>query len=89
VIILLLLLLLLLVVVVHCCWCRVRTRFIEGLFVIDCKSVEEEFEEWFVVFDGDKGIDRVLWLRRDDTRVGRISDLGEIAGFCWRGDERL
>jgi hypothetical protein len=31
-------------VVVHCCWCRVRMRFIEELFVVD-KSVEEELDE--------------------------------------------
>jgi len=58
-------------------------RFIEELFVVD-KSVEEEFDEWFVLFDGDNGVDIILRLRRDDTRVGTLSILGEFVG-----DERL
>ncbi len=73
-------------VVVHCCWCRVRMRFIEELFVVD-KSVDDEFDEWFVLFDGDNGVDIILRLRRDETRVGILSVLGEFV-VCW-GDKRL
>lgn len=64
-------------------------RFTEGLFTVDCTSVKEEFDEWLVLFDGDNGAVRGLRLRRDDARVGSVSNLGELAGCGWRGDERL
>ncbi len=61
-------------------------RFIEELFVVD-KSVEDEFDDWLVLLDGDKGVERIWRLRRDDTRVGILSILGELTD-CW-GDKRL
>ena len=73
-------------VVVHCCWCRVRMRFIEELFVAR-RSVEEEFDEWFRLFGGDKGEAMIFADRREETRVGTLSTLGELFG-CW-GDARL
>ena len=38
-----------------------------------------------ILFEGDNGVDIIL--RRDDTRVGTLSVLGEFVD-CW-GDERL
>lgn len=65
-------------------------RFTDGLFVVDWRSAEDEFDEWFILFVGDNGGDRILRLRRDDTRVGTTSAFGEVAGGGgWRGDERL
>jgi hypothetical protein len=61
-------------------------RFIEELFVVD-KSLEDEFDEWLVWFDGDNGVDMIWRLRRDETRVGTLSILGEFVD-CW-GDKRL
>ena len=66
-------------------------RFIEELFavvVVDSKSVEEEFDEWFRLFGGDKGAVSDFPVRRDETRVGALSTLGELFGCCW-GDARL
>ena len=59
---------------VHCCWCRVKTRFIDELFefvllllvVVDGSSVDVDVA--LVLVDGDRGMDTLAFgrLRRDD-----------------------
>lgn len=49
--------------------------------------MDEELDEWLVLFDGDNGGDKIFRLRREETRVGRLSILGGVVD-CW-GDKRL